>query len=178
MRGVGTLMSNGVHRYHDAMATRSPSSLACTRAALLVTVLVISACGGDDDNVATSTTSLASATTIESGSPVTTDVVTGIADDVPAGAIPTGAQASSTMAGNATSSTTVTEFTVSTTSDRETMAGATRSALEADGWVFRERLYDDVTMQSIFDGPDGAVLTQVLTIDDDGISGVVTVVRN
>jgi hypothetical protein len=33
-------------------------------------------------------------------------------------------------------------------------------------------------MQSIFDGPDGAVLTQVLTIDDDGISGVVTVVRN
>jgi hypothetical protein len=169
-------MSNGVHRYHGAMATRSPSS--CARAALLVTVFVISACGGDDDNAATSTTSLASATTIASGSPVTTDVVTGLADDVPAGAIPAGAQASTTMAGNATSSTTVTEFTVSTSSDREVLASATRSALEADGWVFRERLYDDVTMQSIFDGPDGSVLTQVLTIGDDGISGVVTVVRN
>jgi len=176
MRGVGTLMSNGVHRYHDAMATRSPSS--CTRAALFVTVFAISACGGDDDHAATSTTSLASATTIASGSPVTTDVVTGLADDVPAGAIPAGAQASTTMAGNATSSTTVTEFTVSTSSDREVLASATRLALEADGWVFRERLYDDVTMQSIFDGPDGAVLTQVLTIGDDGISGVVTVVRN
>ena len=178
MRGVGTLMSNGVHHYHDAMATQSPSSLARTRAALLVTVFAISACGSDDDNAAVSTTSLTPATTIASGSPVTTDVVTGIADDVPAAAIPAGAQASSTMAGNATSATTVTEFTVSTTSDREILAGATRSALEADGWVFRERLYDDVTMQSIFDGPDGAVLTQVLTIDDDGISGVVTVVRN
>jgi len=176
MRCVGTLMSNGVHRYHDAMATRSPSS--CTRAALFVTVFAISACGGDDDHAATSTTSLASATTIASGSPVTTDVVTGIADDAPAGAIPAGAQATSTMVGNATSSTTVTEFTVAGSKDREAMAGTTRSALEADGWIFRERLYDEVTMQSIFDGPDGAVLTQVLTIGADEISGVVTVVRN
>lgn len=170
-------MSNGAYRYHDVMATRSPSSLARTHATLLVTVLAISACGGDD-NDATTTTPLASATTIVSGSPVTTDVVTGIADDAPAGAIPAGAQATSTMVGNATSSTTVTEFTVAGSKDREAMAGTTRSALEADGWIFRERLYDEVTMQSIFDGPDGAVLTQVLTIGADEISGVVTVVRN
>lgn len=171
-------MSICAYRYHDAMATRSPSMLAGIRAALLVTVIAFSACGGNDDPAASSTTSLASGTTIASGSPVTTDVVTGIADDVPAGAIPAGAQASSTTAGNITSSTTVTEFTVPMTSDRETMASTTRSALEDDGWVFRERLYDEVTMQSIFDGPDGAVLTQVLTIGTDEISGVVTVVRN
>ena len=82
------------------------------------------------------------------------------------------------MAGNTTSSTSVTEFTVTGNTTRDDIARSTRSALEADGWIFRERLYNDVSMQTVFDGPDAAVLTQVLTIDGDTISGVVTVVRN
>jgi len=153
--------------------------VASRNAVIMAIVVATSGCSADSDVPmpdGTTTTSLS--TTIASVSPVTTDVVAGIAADIPRGAIPAGVEASSTMAGNTTSSTSVTEFTVTGNTTRDDIASSTRSALEADGWIFRERLYNDVSVQTIFDGPNAAVLTQVLTVDGDNISGVVTVVRN
>lgn len=153
--------------------------MASRNAVIMAIVVATSGCSADSDvPTPDGTTTTSFSTTIASVSPVTTDVVAGIATDIPRGAIPAGVEASSTMAGNTTSSTSVTEFTVTGNITREDVAGATRSALEADGWIFRERLYNDVSMQTVFDGPDAAVLTQVLTINGDTISGVVTVVRN
>lgn len=188
---MGPPMSCGTHRYHASMGSHSPSprshvlrprrrTMMASRNAVIVAIVVaMSGCSADSDApTPDGTTTTSFSTTIASVSPVTTDVVAGIATDIPRGAIPAGVEASSTMAGNTTSSTSVTEFTVTGNTTRDDIAGATRSALEADGWIFRERLYNDASMQTIFDGPDAAVLTQVLTINGDTISGVVTVVRN
>lgn len=184
-------MSDGTHRYHASMGSHSlltrahglrprrRTMVASQNAMIMAILLATNACSANPDAPTpdgTTTTSLS--TTIAAVSPVTTDVVAGIAADIPRGAIPVGAEASSTVAGNTTSSTSVTEFTVTGNTTRDDIASSTRSALEADGWIFRERLYNDVSMQTIFDGPNAAVLTQVLTIDGDNISGVVTVVRN
>ena len=116
-------------------------------------------------------------TTTATDPPVTTVLVEGRPDAIPDGAVPDGAVVSGIEAGNGVTGSTAAEFTLTGQVDLAATADSARTALEADGWVFVERVYDDTTMQMTFADVDGtSTLTWTLALTEQGGAGSVIVV--
>lgn len=121
------------------------------------------------------TTDIATAT--DPPPPVTTVLVEGRPDAIPDGAVPDGATVSGIEAGNGVTGSTAAEFTLVGEVDLSTITDAARTALEGEGWVFVERVYDDTTMQMTFADVDGtSTLTWTLGLTEAGGAGSVIVV--
>ena len=171
MRGVGTLMSNGVHRYHDAMATPrcrlGPSTSRGSVVVALTLALLITAtsCGSDPSNG----TEMPSATTATTPPTVVTRLVDGRPARIPAEALPAGAEATGREADAGTTASAAVEFTLPA-GDHVAIADTTRDALISVGWELFGRIYDDSMMQMTFTSTEGATLTWTI-MSENGLSG-------
>lgn len=137
--------------------------------ALIVTIgtMLAVGCTGDDDSQPSSP----EATLAD----VVTETIVGIPDDVPAAAVPSGAETSGIIASAGEQGSSAAEFTLAGDVDRDAVSTEARSNIEFDGWTFFERVYDDTTMRMTFIRDD-STLTWTLVLSDEGAAGSVVVV--
>jgi hypothetical protein len=129
--------------------------------------MLIASCSGDDDSEGTAA---------EQPIPdVVTETIAGIPDDIPAAAVPAGADASGIVASAGEQGSSAAEFTLAGNVDRDAVAAEARAEIELDGWTFFERVYDETTMQMSFTRDD-ATLTWTLVLNDSGAAVSVVVV--
>ena len=96
----------------------------------------------------------------------------GLPTDLPASVLPEGARdVEGTVLRSGTAWTAAASFTAD--GDHEALARAGDEPLTADGFVLRQRAFDERTMQVIYDHPDGSVLTMVYRRGEvDGVTRI------
>lgn len=83
----------------------------------------------------------------------------GVPDDLPAAIVPADAiEIEGTAAGTADGWTAAVTFVVPGT-ERESVRAYVDAVLSSDGYVFRQRAFDEVSLQETYDGLDGAVVS-------------------
>ena len=153
-------------RYHKTMARRM--SLAVVVAVLGVSCQSPSR---NSDTVAPQPDAVTTSTTTTVA--VVTEIVDGRPDAIPVDAVPDGADVTGRQASNGVARSSAAEFSLAA-GDSNTISTTVRSALEATGWEFVGRTYDDTTMQMTFTNDVGTTLTWTL-IEGSPLTGTVIV---